>query len=230
MFLSEDTQAHDIARTRLIESAFLPPAGLPRLRAREKSVRHGHVSTLHVWPARRPPAASRAAVLPVPRAKTSGGGCWRGWRRSCRVGEEDPAEPHAVPGGDRAAFDGRAPRGLDPFAGGGAIPLAAMRLGCEGGFGVERAWLRASYSPMAGRGLPCTIGVPWLPMPAWRSPGWRNASRKEDTASPSPRFAGDSPGDGATSSARTEVRWTNGRWYDNSPAVSRCCRREWSRP
>ena len=38
--------------------------------------------------------------------------------------------------------------------------------------------------------------------------GWRNASRKGDTASQSPRFAGDSPGDGATSSARTEVWWT----------------------
>jgi len=31
----------------------------------------------------------------------------------------------------RKAFGGRAPRVLDPFAGGGAIPLEAMRLGCE---------------------------------------------------------------------------------------------------
>ena len=31
----------------------------------------------------------------------------------------------------RAAFDGRVPRVLDPFAGDGEIPLEAMRLGCE---------------------------------------------------------------------------------------------------
>src|SRR5438309_4314696 len=29
----------------------------------EKNVRHGHISTLHVWPARRPLAASRAALI-----------------------------------------------------------------------------------------------------------------------------------------------------------------------
>ena len=65
-----------------------------------------------------------------------------------------------------------------------------------------------------------------LPRPAWRSPGGATRRARGDTASPSPRFAGDSPGDGATSSARTEVWWTNGRWYDNSPVVSRCCRRK----
>jgi adenine-specific DNA methylase len=31
----------------------------------------------------------------------------------------------------KKACDGRTPRVLDPFAGGGAIPLEAMRLGCE---------------------------------------------------------------------------------------------------
>src|SRR5579885_1461789 len=29
----------------------------------EKNVRHGHISTLHIWPARRPLAASRAALI-----------------------------------------------------------------------------------------------------------------------------------------------------------------------
>ena len=48
--------------TRLIESAF-PLRQVSRASVHEKSVRHGHVSTLHVWPARRPLAASRAAVL-----------------------------------------------------------------------------------------------------------------------------------------------------------------------
>ena len=74
----------NLSDTRLIESAF-PLRQVSRASVREKSVRHGYVLTLHVWPARSPPAASWAAVLPAPGVKTSGG-CWRGWRRSCRVG------------------------------------------------------------------------------------------------------------------------------------------------
>src|SRR5207247_6165984 len=47
---------------RLIEYAFpLRQASLDSVH--EKNVRHGHISTLHVWPARRPLAASRAALL-----------------------------------------------------------------------------------------------------------------------------------------------------------------------
>jgi len=66
--------------TRLIESAF-PLRQVSRASVHEKSVRHGRVSTLHVWPARRPLAASRAAVL----SALSGRGCarrisrWRTW-------------------------------------------------------------------------------------------------------------------------------------------------------
>ena len=47
---------------RLIETAFpLKQASLDSVH--EKSVRHGHISTLYIWPARRPLAASRAALL-----------------------------------------------------------------------------------------------------------------------------------------------------------------------
>ena len=47
---------------RLIESAFpLKEASIDSVH--EKNVRHGHISTLHVWPARRPLAASRAVLL-----------------------------------------------------------------------------------------------------------------------------------------------------------------------
>src|SRR5438067_10811139 len=47
---------------RLIEVAFpLKPASLDSVH--EKNVRHGHISTLHIWPARRPLAACRAALL-----------------------------------------------------------------------------------------------------------------------------------------------------------------------
>ena len=47
---------------RLIEAAFpLKQASLDSVH--EKAVRHGHISTLHIWPARRPLAACRAALI-----------------------------------------------------------------------------------------------------------------------------------------------------------------------
>src|SRR5258708_7286058 len=49
-------------KKRLIEVAF-PLKQTSLASVHEKSVRHGHISTLHIWPARRPLAASRAALL-----------------------------------------------------------------------------------------------------------------------------------------------------------------------
>ncbi len=49
-------------RSRLIEHAFLlKQASVDSVH--EKKVRHGHISTLHIWPARRPLAACRAALI-----------------------------------------------------------------------------------------------------------------------------------------------------------------------
>jgi adenine-specific DNA methylase len=146
---------------RLIEVAFpLKQASLDSMH--EKNVRHGHISTLHIWPARRPLAASRAALvatlLPDPGNKDDrtqlleklGGKIVEVVKRkklpSGKV--EEKVVPETVGGvlhwgresnpdlewfrrKIREAYDGRAPRVLDPFAGGGAIPLEAMRLGCE---------------------------------------------------------------------------------------------------
>ena len=116
--------------TRLIETAF-PLKQVSRASVHEKSVRHGHLSTLHVWPARRPLAASRAAVLAALLAAPDGRDArWRLLERMAAVlswGEEDPGELERFRAELRAAFGGRAPRVLDPFAGGGAIPLEAMR-------------------------------------------------------------------------------------------------------
>src|SRR5213594_1492975 len=51
-----------IDRPRLIEVAFpLKQASVASVH--EKNVRHGHISTLHIWPARRPLAACRAALV-----------------------------------------------------------------------------------------------------------------------------------------------------------------------
>ena len=55
-------------RRRLIEGGFQLRAASPDS-IHEKNVRHGHISTLHIWPARRPLAACRAALLPDPGTK-----------------------------------------------------------------------------------------------------------------------------------------------------------------
>jgi len=49
-------------RTKLIEVA-LPLEAINTASAREKSIRHGHPSTLHLWWARRPLAAARAVIF-----------------------------------------------------------------------------------------------------------------------------------------------------------------------
>jgi adenine-specific DNA methylase len=121
----------------LIETAF-PLQKVSAESVREKNIRHGHISTLHIYWARRPLAASRAsilaALLPDNHEKRP---------EYLRLIEHlAPWESVGANGGSpaplqraraliREAFGGRAPRVLDPFAGGGSIPLEAMRLGCE---------------------------------------------------------------------------------------------------
>ncbi|MBN2055103.1 DUF1156 domain-containing protein [bacterium] len=186
---------------RLIERAFpLKQASLTSVH--EKNVRHGHISTLHIWPARRPLAACRAALiaalLPDP-------GTPEKRRELCeRIGGKvvETVERKKMPNGKivervkeeveggilnwigtapsaggkrklkehqdivdhrerelqwfrdeiRKAYGGRAPRVLDPFAGGGAIPLEAMRLGCD--------TTAADINPVAWFILKCTLEYP----------------------------------------------------------------------
>ncbi|MCY3669750.1 MAG: DUF1156 domain-containing protein, partial [Alphaproteobacteria bacterium] len=127
----------------------------------EKNVRHGHISTLHIWPARRPLAACRAALiatlLPDPGNAAERKEIYRRLageivetvkteRRNGRTVERRKRETSGgilhwgrQDGPDldwfreriRSAYGGRTPKVLDPFAGGGAIPLEATRLGCE---------------------------------------------------------------------------------------------------
>jgi len=145
---------------KLIEVA-LPLDDINREAAREKSIRHGHPSTLHLWWARRPLAAARA-VLFAQLVNDPGGkrgyGAYKGqtkeealkererlfdiirelvkwentnneelleraraeirksWEETCKITGEDPS---------------KLPAFHDPFAGGGAIPLEAQRLGLE---------------------------------------------------------------------------------------------------
>ena len=166
---------------RLIEVAFpLKQASLDSVH--EKNVRHGHISTLHIWPARRPLAASRAALiatlLPDPGDADKRNALLE--RMAGRVvekierkrlngrvvekvkevteggilhwGRENGPDLQWFRDEIRKAYGGRAPRVLDPFAGGGAIPLEAMRLGCE--------VTAMDINPVAWFILKCTLEYP----------------------------------------------------------------------
>ena len=151
-----------LTRKKLIEVA-LPLDAINAASAREKSIRHGHPSTLHLWWARRPLAAARAVIfsqmvddpsacpekfpteedqkrererlfrlieelvrwenttneelLEQARAEIR-----KSWRRTCA---DNAGHPRAA-----ELFDpDRLPAFHDPFAGGGALPLEAQRLG-----------------------------------------------------------------------------------------------------
>ncbi len=118
---------------RIIED-LIPVAAINEVAQREKI---GHAAThprkLHLWWARRPLAAARAAVyatlVPVegtpPEARSA-----EYFRELCRWGASESAIADAR-ARVLAANGGVPPRVLDMFAGGGAIPLEAARLGCE---------------------------------------------------------------------------------------------------
>lgn len=167
---------------RLIEVAFpLKQASLDSVH--EKNVRHGHISTLHIWPARRPLAASRAALiatlLPDPGNKEErdqlleklGGKVVQVVKKKklpsgnteeklisetvggvLHWGQETSPDLEWFRKKILEANGGQAPVVLDPFAGGGAIPLEAMRLGCE----VKAV----DINPVAWFILNCTLVYP----------------------------------------------------------------------
>jgi putative DNA methylase len=148
---------------RLIED-YLPIQDISAEASREKSIRKGHISTLHLWWARRPLVACRAAVyaslVPSARFRPENGPedkrssltranaakfvkalcTYPGSPTVIADAQKHILEAHA----ERLSKDGRSvtpedivagrasrPRVLDMFAGGGAIPLEAARLGCE---------------------------------------------------------------------------------------------------
>ena len=133
-------------KKKLIEVA-LPLDAINAESAREKSIRHGHPSTLHLWWARRPLAAARAVIwaslvddpsahpeqFPTEQAQE------KERQRLFRILEElvkwensnDKRVLDAAKAEILKSTDGNPPPLLDPFAGGGAIPLEAQRLGLE---------------------------------------------------------------------------------------------------
>ena len=151
-------------KKKLIEVA-LPLEAINQASAREKSIRHGHPSTLHLWWARRPLAAARAVIFaqmvddpasvpeefPTPEAQEkerqrlfqiieelvqwenttneevlqkAREEIWKSWRRACRDHAGHPRAAELFNPDKLPAFH-------DPFAGGGALPLEAQRLGLQ---------------------------------------------------------------------------------------------------
>ena len=151
-------------KKKLIEVA-LPLDAINAACAREKSIRHGHPSTLHLWWARRPLAAARAVLFaqmvddpssypdlfPTEKAQEkerqqlfriiedlvqwenttneevlqrARDEIWRSWRRACAEHADHPRAGELFDRNKLPAFH-------DPFAGGGALPLEAQRLGLE---------------------------------------------------------------------------------------------------
>lgn len=149
-------------RKKLIEVA-LPLEAINVASAREKAIRHGHPSTLHLWWARRPLAAARAVIFaqmvddpsanpdlfPTEKAQQKERArlfrmiedlvqwenttneevlnrareeIWQSWRRTCAQNADHLSAGELF---DRHVL----PAFYDPFAGGGALPLEAQRLG-----------------------------------------------------------------------------------------------------
>lgn len=120
---------------QLIEVDF-PIFDVSEQSAREKNIRHGHISTLHIWWARRPLAACRAAIyaslVPAPKSEVELKEKMKfitelsKWENSLNEKLLSKAREDIL-----NANGGKPPKVLDCFAGGGAIPLEALRLGCE---------------------------------------------------------------------------------------------------
>ena len=133
-------------KRKLIEVA-LPLEAINRESAREKSIRHGHPSTLHLWWARRPLAAARAVLFaqlvddpsshpdrfPTEEAQQQERKRLHGIIERLVVWENtrDQALLHEAHQEILNSTNGNPPPILDPFAGGGTIPLEAQRLGLE---------------------------------------------------------------------------------------------------
>ncbi len=152
---------------RLAEVDF-PIAEVSKHAAREKSIRHGHPSTLHLWWARRPLASSRAVLLALLLPDPCDPHCPEAFKQEAQeifLGmQERPREwDTAIKSNEglrqivlkfiadfadwdnaakndylktaralvKAAHGEEPPLVVDPFAGGGSIPLEALRLGCE---------------------------------------------------------------------------------------------------
>ena len=141
---------------RFIEEHF-PVKEVGAESSREKSIRHGHISTLHLWWARRPLAASRATIyaslIPAPENEEEVDIRKREIAEMSRW--NNPINPDMMEKARKRIVDHSkaAPKVLDPFAGGGSIPLEALRLGCK--------TYASDYNPVANLIVRASIEYPF---------------------------------------------------------------------
>lgn len=140
------TPSGSVPRRKLIEVS-LPLEDINAESAREKSIRHGHPSTLHLWWARRPLAAARAVLFaqlvddpsshpelfPTEELQKAERERLHGIIRRLVIWENINDEGLYREAREEIlrSTGGNPPAILDPFAGGGTIPLEAQRLGLE---------------------------------------------------------------------------------------------------
>ena len=150
-------------RQRYIEYD-LPLNEISHYSAIEKSIRHGHPSTLHIWWARRPLAASRAtifaALVELP-------------DQTDDRDKIDQLIKHILPwdvvkkGNDRKILNAKEilkkewrnpPKILDPFSGVGSTLIACSELNVEG-YGIEltEKWINLTKNRFYSRGMPLKI-------------------------------------------------------------------------
>lgn len=131
---------------KLIEVS-LPLEAINTAASREKSIRHGHPSTLHLWWSRKPLAAARAVLFsqlvddpssnpkqfPTVEAQDAERARLHVLIEQLVVWENSNDETLLEQARNeiRKSNNGKLPAVLDPFAGGGSIPLEAQRLGLE---------------------------------------------------------------------------------------------------
>lgn len=143
---TRDPQVNATPKKKLIETS-LPLEAINAEASREKSIRHGHPSTLHLYWARRPLAAARAVLFAqlvddpasrpeeFPTVEEQDAERARLHRLLEQLVIWENSNDETLLSQARAEIrksnNGHLPAVLDPFAGGGAIPLEAQRLGLE---------------------------------------------------------------------------------------------------
>jgi putative DNA methylase len=160
--------------SRFLIETVLPLEELSKEARREKTIRHGHISTLHVWWACKPLTVTRAAVLgalvtvkdfaeffgiPLSEEKSEQllAKIREFFQELCKweVHDGNPAGREILEKARalvRKRFPDGPPKVLDSFAGGGSIPLEALRLGCQAD--------ALEYNPVAYLILKATIEYP----------------------------------------------------------------------
>lgn len=137
---------------RFIEDSF-PVKEVGEISAKESNSRGSKISHIGLWWARRPLSVSRAtayaALVPSPTDPVK---INETWQSTVAVAQGTPEAITEAVAQIKAQNGGVPPKVLDPFGGGGSLPLEAMRLGCDS--------YSNDYNPVAVLIQKCTLEYP----------------------------------------------------------------------